>query len=367
MKPRDRVSRSRFPAEIDAAAVRWLGLRDAGQMTPEDEGAFAAWLEADERHAAAFAEIDQVWDDFDSLKSLRPAAGEPDADLLVPPTARAARSRRVWRGVVPALLATAAALAFAWLGWWRPAESAGNQQSLVTRVGGHQIARLPDGSTVELNTDTAVEVQFSAGERRVHLRRGEAHFTVAKDRARPFKVFVGDVAVQAVGTAFNVRLDSASVEVLVTEGKVQVGASARVAEAAGKTEAAADRAPAESPLVIAGQRVRIPVEVASVAPAVPAATAVTSAEIVRALAWQQQRLEFEDAPLAHIVAEFNRYNDHKLAVEDAQLARQRFGGKFHPHGYEGLVRMLEASFGVEVERRETETRLRLPAEASVGR
>ena len=56
-------------------------------------------------------------------------------------------------------------------------------------------------------------------------RSGEAYFTVAKNPGRPFVVAAGGVGVRAVGTAFNVRLDSDAVEVLVTEGRVQVSRS----------------------------------------------------------------------------------------------------------------------------------------------
>jgi transmembrane sensor len=80
---------------------------------------------------------------------------------------------------------------------------------------------LPDGSRVELKDGSEVVVQYSASERRVKLTGGEAHFTVWKDKTRPFIVNAAGVEVRAVGTAFNVRLEAKSVEVLVTEGRVE--------------------------------------------------------------------------------------------------------------------------------------------------
>lgn len=88
---------------------------------------------------------------------------------------------------------------------------------------------LPDGSWVDLNVGADIAVEFTAGgagARRVVLRRGEAHFTVAKDAARPFVVEAGGVAVRAVGTAFSVQRGGAGVEVLVTEGRVAVAPAA---------------------------------------------------------------------------------------------------------------------------------------------
>jgi transmembrane sensor len=92
----------------------------------------------------------------------------------------------------------------------------------ATGVGEFQKLALPDGSVVDLNTDSKVDVTFTPSERRVQLAHGEAHFSVAKDPARLFVVEAHGVAVVAVGTAFAVRLRSESVEVLVCEGRVRV-------------------------------------------------------------------------------------------------------------------------------------------------
>jgi transmembrane sensor len=81
---------------------------------------------------------------------------------------------------------------------------------------------LPDGSVLQLNTDSVVETAYSPTERRVRLKKGEAFFSVAKNPQRPFWVDVGAVSVRAVGTAFNVRFRPEAVEVLVKEGKVSV-------------------------------------------------------------------------------------------------------------------------------------------------
>src|SRR5690606_5608621 len=92
-----------------------------------------------------------------------------------------------------------------------------------TAVGEQAREVLPDGSSVTLNTDTEVHVRYLAGERLVRMVRGEAHFTVAHDVSRPFGVRAGDHIVQAVGTAFNVRLQPrGEVEVMVTDGVVRI-------------------------------------------------------------------------------------------------------------------------------------------------
>ena len=81
---------------------------------------------------------------------------------------------------------------------------------------------LPDGSSFDLNTNSRVEVDYSQRTRVIRLERGEAYFKVAHDTHRPFWVHAGDRWVRAVGTAFNVYLRPAGVEVTVSEGTVNV-------------------------------------------------------------------------------------------------------------------------------------------------
>ncbi len=342
---------------IELAAAAWLVQRDRG-LTPAQEEEFARWLQADERHARIFGKLTQTWDLLDRV---------PAARVPLP----SHRGRR-WAWAAGSL-AAAAALVFGFvaLDSLRPS-AAPLVRSATTPIGGFEKIDLPDGSVVRLNTSSAVEVAFTATERRVHLLRGEASFTVAKDRARPFVVRVGQVDVRAVGTVFNVRCLPAAVEVLVTEGKVRVddaasGRSLLTAQSESPALAPAPRTtasgppigeptPADEPLLVEGHRITIANAVSAPAAFVP--VAVAPQEAARALAWQSRRLEFSAQPLAEVVAEFNRYNRHQLVIEDADLATQRFGGKFPANDIESFVLLLESNFGVIAERRAGETMLR---------
>lgn len=209
---------------------------------------------------------------------------------------------------------------------------------------------LEDGSIVELNRGAVMSVQFTARERRVRLERGEAHFTVTKNAARPFIVAARGMDVFAVGTAFNVRLDHTVVEVLVTEGRV------RVSEAPTTTSAEPAPRPPVVPLLEAGQRA-----VVSLAPQpeAPQIATLTAGEIERVLAWQHRMLDFTAAPLSEVVAEFNRRNAVQLIVVDPELAAVRISASFRSDNIEGFVRLVEVGFGARAERRgEGEIRLR---------
>lgn len=132
-------------------------------------------------------------------------------------------------------------------GWWLAASRNAFAQTYATTAGGYERVTLPDGSVIALNANSRVDVRYSSAERRVSLIGGEAQFNVTKNKQRPFIVGVGGISVRAVGTAFNVRMEPGEVEVLVTEGRVQVE----------RTSSHGQRGPSREmplPILAAGQR-----------------------------------------------------------------------------------------------------------------
>ncbi len=334
---------------IEEEAADWIALRYAG-LTAEQAADFDRWLAADARNAAVFAELEETWGLLDGVRVLAPAnAGEPNANVLAP-TDRSPAFRSTVRRIVPLAFAAAAALAVAYLGFWREAALPGTfSDEVATAVGTQAGFDLPDGSRMLLNTDSLVEVRYSNPERRLRLVRGEAHFSVAKMPSRPFFVEAGNMTVKAVGTAFNVKLREGVFEVLVTEGRVSVGDSA--------PDPSSSKTSPEVALLEAGDRAVIGVTdtITGMPAPLNIVERIEPLEIERALAWQDRRLEFVAAPLREIVKEFNRYNVHRLTIRGDELAERRFGGSFRSNAPEDFVHLLQSRFGLEVERRENET------------
>ena len=339
-------------------AAEWFFRRDGG-FTIADEAAFRRWLRADVRRGAALAEIERTWQQAGAARDLATAPG----GVFETPVGAEVRAPRSWRLVALAAAAVAVGIA----GWqatktFSPLPSEPRDvgevfaETTATERGGLRRMELPDGSLVMLNADSAVDVQFTSTARRVRLRRGEAHFTVAKNPHRPFVVEANGLAVKAVGTAFNVRLGADAVEVLVTEGRVRVEDAARGLSLL--TPAGATAAREIAVVMNSGDKAVIAIK-AEAAPAAAAMAMLSTREIQVTLAWQKRSLEYADAPLSAIVADFNRYNQHRLVIADAALARRRFGGTFPAGDYRSLVQVLEETFDVVADRRERETILRL--------
>ena len=333
MNPEPTTPRSRD--EIERTAAQWVLRRDRG-LTATEQDELSQWLAADSRHGEALALQRWGWDELDRLAGLQTSLGAvPDPDLFAPRAK--AWARRWWWIAGASSLAAAAAVALLITLRSPPATS-----ETVTPPGVVSTAlaapcerlTLEDGSVVELNRGAAVEVVYSATERRVRLVRGEANFTVAKNPERPFVVNAGGVDVRAVGTVFNVRLAGEAVEVVVSEGRVKL------------EPPPVDTVAREATVLSVGESAVLLLG----APAlVPQVTALAVPELAARLAWQPRLLDFTGAPLTDIVAEFNRRNPVQLAVDDATLGALRLSAAFRSDNVEGFVRLMESDFGMRAE------------------
>ncbi|SDS05125.1 FecR domain-containing protein [Opitutus sp. GAS368] len=323
-----------IPAAIADKAAAWLARRDRG-LSPAEQDEYLQWLGADPRHTEAVTQHAAALERMMQLYEWQPGHDtEPNPDLFAVPR------RRTW--LWSSALAAAAAIAVI-LAWQQPWRETRPMMALTPRSYLHVNERLalPDGSRVELKDGTKVVVQYSERERRVKLTGGEAHFTVWKDASRPFIVDAAGVEVRAVGTAFNVRLEEKSVEVLVTEGRVKVAATPE--------QMAGDLA--SLPEISQGERatVALPDPAAAMTPAVPVVAPVTAEEISQELAWQAPWLQFYETPLADAVAEFNRLNQQQIVIADPELRKRRIDGTFRPDNVEGFVRLLTTTLDIRAE------------------
>ncbi|MGH7947380.1 MAG: FecR family protein [Opitutaceae bacterium] len=339
-----------IPSDIEAAASAWIARRDAG-MTPAEIEEFLRWKDVPE-HAAVLARHEKTWSFFE-----RPAQRGQGASLVQKVRVRAARRRRRRAG---ATLAAAAVLVVAGFVWRRPPTLTAPVASVAPPTAVvllPETRALPDGSKAELRPGAEFVAEFTPDTRRILLRKGEAHFQVVSDPARPFIVAVSGVEVRAVGTAFAVELAETAVAVLVTEGSVKVD---RPARSGGVT--VPERVPTPAPAqpqtlgsVDAGSR--LVVELASTSTA-PIISPVSEREVAERLAWRAPRLEFTGARLADAVALMNRYNTVKLVIDDRGIEDLEVSGFFRSDNITTFLHLLEQGLGIKSEARGNTVRLR---------
>jgi transmembrane sensor len=331
------------PADpLERLIADWLD----GTISPADFRALDARLRTDPAARAALrhaANVDSGLRDWATRDELSAAWANADGAVpdLAPAPATPSLFRR-WRGPLAAAAAVALSIATYHFGTLSAPQPLGPG----TRV-------LADGTVVELNGAAVIVSDYTASERRVRLERGEAHFTVKKDAARPFIVTAAGVSVRAVGTAFNVRLAGASVEVLVTEGQVRLQPPLAPTPPAGPGSSgpAPPATPSSTPqperMLAARQRAVIATAPSSTPPEV---ATLTPGEISRVLAWQHRILDFTATPLGDIVAAYNRRNATQLVLADPELAALRVSASLRSDNVHGFVKLLETGFGVRAER-----------------
>lgn len=214
-----------LPDRATQEASHWL---IALQDEPDDAllaDRFAAWLTADPRHEAAWAEIRQVYRLIGETEPafephwVLPTASEPPQ--IAPPSV----TRYGWRH----LIASTAALLLAAGAWmFGPTAMTRLTADYSTAAAEIRTIDLADGSKVWLGPDSALDVAWFPNRREVHLRAGEAFFEVAPDAQRPFSVDMDGVKTTVLGTAFDVRRDAYGVEIAVQHGKVRVASGNQV-------------------------------------------------------------------------------------------------------------------------------------------
>jgi transmembrane sensor len=328
-----------FPdaAAIEAEAAAWVARFDAGEVSARDQAAFQAWLNRSALHREAIAEYGNLWSEMDRLGQLTGKAGQDGG---------ARHAGRAFRKATPWLAAFAASLLAVAGGavLFKPQQQ--HQRPLVaqtrqaarisyeTAVGGHRRIALSDGSTVILNTNSRLDVDFSGNRRNVHLLRGEAYFEVVHDKARPFTVLADNYVVREIGTAFDVHLSRAGrVEVGVTRGSVEV-ASAGGARVGGVIEGGG--------VVAAGHNIVLGETAAPPRP-------VSSADMKRKLAWRQGELIYTGQPLREVLADVSRYSDIQIELADPALADLPVGGAFRTDQINAIFAALENNFGVHAD------------------
>jgi transmembrane sensor len=323
------IVRLRTRAEIDEEAAEWTWRMDGDQFGPADREALQAWLRQDPRHRRAFEEFSKVWRTLDGLEE----AKRHERLATFADAASAHGSARWWLGAAAAVLIGALAAVL----WMRPD---GEIQTFSTAVGQQRDVTLADGSIVSLNTNSIVETDLGRRSRQIYLRKGEAHFTVAHDRSRPFLVHAGDAVVRAVGTQFEVRLlADQHVDIVVNEGRVEVQSTP-----AGSGAAAAPR-PTRRPVAAlnAGEGLSTAGEHYSV-------REVTPEQLSSEMAWREGAIIFDGQPLADAVAEIERYTDARIVISDPATAALRVGGRFRTDNVQEFFRGLEAALPVSIRR-----------------
>lgn len=286
-------------------AARWFVRMREPQVSDCELQHFQHWLAASERHQQEYASFEKLWGTLDGLSRPKPAKKRMAASFSV-------------------IVAT---LAFAFV-----YSNATVDVEKSTKIGEMQHLVLADGSTIDIDADTVLRVEYSLWRRRITLEHGQALFNVAPG-LRPFEVKAGTGTLRDIGTTFNVLEDQGWVTVSVEEGAVEISLDVRP----------------EKYLLTGGQQ-------ATYGAGEVSASQAINPQAVHA--WLENRWIFEGASLSEVARQINRQHERPIHLADASLDHYRVSGVFDRTDRAGLLKSLAVILPIKIDDTPEATRLR---------
>lgn len=293
-------------------AASWLALLHDEPVSADDREAFEMWLQADPGHELAVSRMQSLWGSFDGLSDTpaRVALRQSFAPAGSKPLARSVQA-----------IALIGVLACGWAGVEHvPVWMADHH----TDVGERQQFLLADGSQVQLNSRSALDVKFDGRQRIVELLQGELWVEVAKDVQRPFVVRTDQGTITALGTRFLVRRDPEGTTVSVLESAIAAQANtANVVKVATGQQALLKDGVVQTPHALGNDD--------------PAA-------------WTRGLLKVDDRPLSEVLRVLNDYRPGLLRFDADELQGMRVSGVFRLDDTDTALATLADNLPIKVER-----------------
>ena len=303
-------------AAVRDEAARWFVRLQEPAIALDEYRRFEQWLNQHPPHRDEFQMLQQLWSAADLLPAARLHA------LCEAPPARQKRRPLARYAVAASVLAVALGLGlFSGLD-----DHATFSADYATAPGERRHVALPDGSVIDLNSRSRVQVHFEKARRGIVLAQGEAMFSVEHDRHRPVVVEAGNGRITVIGTRFDVRRDVGETRVVVEQGTVHVqGRNAVDDDLVSLTAGLGTRVDAQGK--------------------VAAAYAVNPADLT---AWRSGKLVFNNASLRDVVEEVSRYRDKPLTVGNDKVSELRLTSVFRSDDTDALLRALPSILPVVV-------------------
>ena len=290
---------------LEAAAHWYVQLNDA-TAAADQRAAWERWLAADAAHRQAGAR----------MQALERRLGDVPGELIAPTLANARERRRRTLKLLTLLLSAGSvgALLPELETDWRIARA-----DLRTTTGERRRVELADGGTLDINTASAVDVDYGSDLRLLRLFAGEILVQTAAD-PRPFEVHTDHGTIRALGTRFCVRRQEDDTHVAVLEHAVAIHANHGPALRLAKGQQA----------VFSAQRVSLP---SALAPGEGA--------------WRDGKLIAIDRRLDSFLAELERYRPGRIACAP-ELAGLRLSGVFRLHDTDAVLETVAASLPIKL-------------------
>ncbi len=209
-------------------------------------------------------------------------------------------------------------------------------REVATNIGDRRTITLSDHSRLVLDTSSRVRIAFTGADRDLELLEGQAHFEVAKDAHRPFRVRTRAAEIVAVGTTFDVATSPAQTTVTLIEGRINV-----------RTISGTPQGERQVQILNPGQQLDISAD--------GRLLGARAVKVESVTAWQRGTVVIDDMPVPEALAVMNRYSKQHIVVLGTSLQTRKVSGVFRSGDVETEAIVLERYFGLkEVSRSEQE-------------
>jgi transmembrane sensor len=292
---------------ITEAAADWAVRLHACALTEQEQAELRQWIASDSRHEAALRFAEQTWAVLGEVHKDEPVHRQRPAAAAMP--VRRSKRRKPWQRAA----AVALVLVVAGVGWVRGPDALLQMQAdYITQKGEVRTVHLADGSTVELDSASAIRLDYDGVQRRISLIQGSAIFDVAPmvgQENRPFVVQSAGGQTRALGTRFVVeREDDRQAWVGVLQHSVAVSLQSPPKNGPGERVLKEGQAARYSP-----QEGVVPLD---------------QFDVQRATSWRRGVLIFDRQPLAKVVEQLNRYRPGRVVLTNAELGDREVSGVF---------------------------------------
>ena len=342
-KPMSNVSQFHSKEQIQEQACLWVSRMDRG-LSPTEQKELVIWCNQNITHHSTLLEMASYWDDVSVLNEL--------SGLF--PLEKVKKSNNTFIAIalaasvaIVSLFSTNALIDQSFLPFIPSfhEQALTQTQTLKTFIGEQNSFTMSDGTHIQLNTNSIVEIAYTSEFRQLTLVQGEARFDVAKDKSRPFTVISGEKSFTALGTIFNVqKSDDQRMELMVTEGRVLITKANETLAVIKQTLLTTDENTKQSDLpgilVVSGEKAVIAEHITT------PIEKVSLDQVQRDLAWQQGMLIFDGEPLSKALIEVSRYTSSRFKILDPKMADIKVSGYFKANDIDGLLASLNSNFNI---------------------
>lgn len=194
---------SKDTSDIYTEASIWLAQLETGDLSAADRDAFREWIGRSPRHALEIRRLAEVSMQLNAFTDLAGPIHEA-ASSHRPIVQRLTGRTKLRIGIAAFAVSVSLVCAGLLLQTNAPADRI-EPLIVTTAIGSYRQVALSDGSILDLNADSRIEIKYDSKQRQVRLLKGEAFFDVSPDPDRPFVVHAGQRRILVTGTTFLAR------------------------------------------------------------------------------------------------------------------------------------------------------------------